>query len=133
MLDTLLSVIIPVHNEEKTICKTVDSLLIQDYYPFEIIIVDDGSTDKTSVKLIESFTLNQISFEQQENCLNSKKIVRFWYAICQNVLLFLLEKENGGKSDALNAGISFCKGEYFVCVDADCILANDTIKNLVLS
>lgn len=56
--------------------------------------------------------------------------MKTWYGICDGVSLYLLEKVNGGKGDALNAGISFCHGEYYVCTDADCTFATDALSNL---
>ena len=110
----LLSVIIPAHNEEKTIIKTVDSLLIQKYYPLEIIVVDDGSTDNTSVKLIDRYRFKQAIFCRNNDFVEIKNILRIWQVRCNGVGLYLIEKENGGKGDALNIGLRFSHGEYFV-------------------
>ena len=125
-----MSVIIPAHNEEKMICKTVDSLLLQDYSHFEVIVVDDGSDDNTGIFLIERFGLCLIEKIDNQCTLKHKPIVRIWNKRCNNVCLYLVQKENGGKGDALNAGIGFCHGDYFVCIDADCILSADTMSYL---
>ena len=125
-----LSVIIPAHNEEKTICKTVDSLLYQYFDPYEIIIVNDGSTDFTGKILLDYYGFDQMSGDCQNTLLETKRILHIWNAECNNVPLFLIEKENGGKADSLNAGINFCHGEYFACIDADCILPFYTLNCL---
>ena len=129
-MNYLLSVIVPAHNEERTICKTVDSLLHQDYSCFEIIVVDDGSDDDTDEDLIDCFGLNQIGILQKQCQLKHKPIVKIWDGICNNVHLYLIQKENGGKGDALNAGIDFCHGDYFACIDADCTLSPNTLSSL---
>ena len=126
----MLSVIIPAHNEERTICKTVDSLLCQDYSCFEIIVVDDGSDDDTDEDLIDCFGLNQIGILQKQCQLKHKPIAKIWNGICNNVNLYLIQKEKGGKGDALNTGIDFCHGDYFACIDADCIFQTDTLNRL---
>ena len=129
-MNYLLSVIVPAHNEKRTICKTVDSLLRQDYSCFEIIVVDDGSDDDTDEDLIDCFGLNQIGILQKQCQLKHKPIVKIWDGICNNVHLYLIQKENGGKGDALNAGVDFCHGDYFACIDADCIFSSDTLSDL---
>ncbi len=99
----LVTVIAPAYNEEKAIGKTIDALLKLSYPNKEIIIVDDGSTDKT---------------------LETAKT----YA--RNDYTKILTKPNGGKWDALNTGIKAAKGEYIVCIDADTLLASDAIQHL---
>lgn len=95
-----LSVIIPAHNEERTICRTVDSLLLQDYSYFEIVVVDDGSDDNTSKQLTEHFGLFQIEPDQEKCSLQHKLIGKTWTGICNGIHIYLLQKENGGKGDA---------------------------------
>ena len=125
-----LSVIIPAHNEERTICRNVDSLLLQDYSYFEIVVVDDGSDDNTSKQLTEHFGLFQIEPDQEKCSLQHKLIGKTWTGICNGIHIYLLQKENGGKGDALNAGIGFCHGDYFACIDADCTFPTDTLSCL---
>ena len=129
-MNYLLSVIIPAHNEEKTICKTVDSLMCQDYSHFEIIVVDDGSDDDTDKDLIDHFGLCLIETVDNQCTLKHKPIIQIWNKICNGIYLYLVQKENGGKGDALNAGIGFCHGDYFACIDADCIFSTDTLSCL---
>lgn len=130
MISFFLSVIIPAHNEGKTICRTINSLLYQDYSYFEIVIVVDGSNDDTDEKLINCFDLC-LSEKIDNLCvLKHKLIVKIYNKICNNVDLYLVQKENGGKSDALNAGISFCHGDYYICIDADCTFPINTLSCL---
>jgi poly-beta-1,6 N-acetyl-D-glucosamine synthase len=100
----LVSVIVPAYNEEKAIGKTVDALLELSYVNKEIIIVDDGSTDRT--------------FEVAGKHSNSS-FVR------------VVKKSNGGKWDALNTGINVAKGEFIVCIDADTLLDKNVIQQLI--
>ena len=100
-----VSVVVPAYNEEKVICKTVESLLNSDYPNFEIIIVDDGSPDQT---------FNVVS----EKYGNHEKVAIF-------------RKENGGKASALNFGWQAAKGEIIVALDADTIFTPETIGALV--
>ena len=130
MLRELLSVIIPAHNEEKAICRTVDSLMCQDYPDFEIIVVDDGSKDNTGKILIDHFGFCLFELVDNHCVLKHKPILRIWNTRSNEINLYLVQKENGGKGDALNAGAGFCHGDYFVCIDADCTFSIDTLSCL---
>lgn len=103
----LVSAIIPAHNEEVGITKTIHSILDSDYRNLEIIIVDDGSTDKTYE------VANQISE------LWSGKIV------------IIRSTSNRGKASALNTGILSSKGEIVVTIDADSYVKPESISELV--
>ncbi|MDO4939891.1 MAG: glycosyltransferase family 2 protein [Lachnospiraceae bacterium] len=123
----LLSVIVPAYNEEKTICKTVDSILDRSDFSYEIIVVDDGSTDKTSLNMISMFRLRHKGFIKLRDLRKRSRVVGVWETIRNNVKLYYIEKEKGGKSDALNIGIILCHGRYFMCIDADSLLADKTL------
>ena len=90
----LVSVVVPAFNEEKVIVRTIESLLASDYQNFEIIVVDDGSTDDTYMRASESI-----------------------WRRTGSVTIFT--KENGGKAEALNFGWRKAKGEIVVALDAD--------------
>ena len=97
-----VSIIAPAFNEEVTIIDNVYSLMNIDYPNYEIIIVNDASTDRTMELLI-----NEFSKSTEEKF--SKLVV--------------VDKEHGGrKSDGSNAGINVCANKYFVCTDVDCII-----------
>ncbi|MBT2695952.1 glycosyltransferase [Bacillus sp. ISL-40] len=100
-----VSVVIAAYNEEKVICKTVDSILSSDYPAFEILIIDDGSKDDTAVVV-------------QETYANSS-------------LVRLIKKTNGGKSSAVNLGFKEANGEIVVALDADTLIAENAISLLV--
>jgi len=103
-----LSIIIPVYNEEKVVADSVSSLLALDYSNYEIIIVNDGSTDKT------------------ENV--AKKLVGYQKGLHNDIKVSLINRPNGGKSQALNAGIRHSKAEFVLCMDGDSQLSPDSIK-----
>ena len=126
-----LSVIIPAHNEEKSVCKTIRSLLRQDYRSFEIVIVDDGSTDNTIGKLTEAFDFSIMDPGKLPISLQCAEVMQILNVVYRDIPIYLMKKENGGKGDALNAGIDFCQGVYFVSIDADCILSPHTLGQLV--
>jgi biofilm PGA synthesis N-glycosyltransferase PgaC len=100
----LVTIIVPAYNEEKAIGKTVDSLLNLSYINKEIIVVDDGSTDRT----FEVATAH-----------SNRDFTR------------VVTKPNGGKWDALNTGIQIAKGEFIVCIDADTLLDPHAIQHLM--
>lgn len=104
--------------------------MCQDYSHFEIIVVDDGSDDDTGKNLIDLFGLCLIETVDNQCTLKHKPIIQIWNKICNGIYLYLVQKENGGKGDALNAGIGFCHGDYFACIDADCTFSTDTLSCL---
>ena len=102
----------------------------QEYSCFDIVVVDDGSDDDTGKNLIDRFGLCLIETFDNQCALKHKPIIQIWNKICNGIYLYLVQKENGGKGDALNAGIGFCHGDYFACIDADCIFSTDTLSRL---
>ena len=101
----MVSVIVPAYNEEINACRTVNSLLQQDYPNLRVVFVDDGSTDNTFRKVTEEFTGNP------------------------NVQVHT--KPNGGKASALNYGINIADSDFVVCIDADTQLKADAVSQLM--
>ncbi len=127
-----VSIIAPAFNESNTIVENVKSLLSQEYPKFEVIIINDGSTDNTLEKLILEFELVLVDFFYQENIIT--KPVRGHYKSTDPIYskLLVIDKENGkSKADASNAGINSAKYSLFLCTDVDCILRKDTVAMLV--
>ena len=126
-----VSIIVPAYNEEVTVVETVKSLLTLDYKLYEIIVVDDGSRDETSRKLIEAFDMRQserpipkkISCQREEAVYETSDL---------KVPLTLVRKINGGKADALNMGINISRYPYFICMDADSVLQYDSLSKIVV-
>ena len=126
-----VSVVAPAFNEGVSIVYNVKSLLSLTYPKYEIIIVNDGSTDDTLTKLITEFELVKIDFYYQEKIVT--KPVRGHYKSTNPIYskLMVVDKENGkSKADGSNAGINSSKYPLFLCTDVDCILKRDTILKL---
>jgi len=124
------SLIAPAYNEGMTIIENVRSLLSLYYHNLEIIIVNDGSKDDSMEKLIVAYELELTSFFVQGNI--ETKVIRGIYKSKNPAFkkLIVVDKENGGKADALNVGVNISAGDYIVCIDVDCILEQDAILKL---
>lgn len=124
-----ITFIIPAFNESKVIAHTVRNLLSLSYRYKKIIIVNDGSTDDTLEVLKSMFSLRPIppSFPKE---LETAKI-RDYYASDQYPNLLVIDKENGNKADALNAGLNACETEIFVAADADTLVIDDALNRLI--
>jgi cellulose synthase/poly-beta-1,6-N-acetylglucosamine synthase-like glycosyltransferase len=115
-----ISILVPAYNEELTILSTIKSLLTLYYPEYEIIVINDGSTDKTLDLLISEFNLIPVPAAVKLS-LPHKPIKNFYISIdYPNIIV--IDKENGGKADALNAGINVSQYPIFCCIDADSIL-----------
>ncbi|NLC43754.1 MAG: glycosyltransferase family 2 protein [Clostridiales bacterium] len=124
-----ISILVPAYNEEITIIDTIESLLHLDYPEFEIIVINDGSKDLTKNKVINHFKLKKIDRPFRKR-LVSKKINGI-YENMDKINIVLVDKENGGKSDALNLGLNISRFPLFVCVDADSMLQYDSLSRIV--
>ncbi|RKR08431.1 cellulose synthase/poly-beta-1,6-N-acetylglucosamine synthase-like glycosyltransferase [Flavobacterium sp. 90] len=126
-----VSIVAPAFNEGVNIVYNVKSLLSLTYPKFEIIIVNDGSSDNTLEKLITEFDLVKIDFYYQEKIVTQP--VRGHYKSTNPVYsrLLIVDKINGkSKADASNAGINSSQYPLFLCTDVDCILKSNTILKL---
>ena len=125
-----ISIVVPGYNEEVTVVETVRSLLALEYKLYEIIVVDDGSKDATSQKLIDAFHMHPIRrpIQRKIPCQPEEFI---YETTVQKVPLTLIRKKNGGKADALNMGINACRYPYFICMDADSVLQYDSLSKIV--
>jgi cellulose synthase/poly-beta-1,6-N-acetylglucosamine synthase-like glycosyltransferase len=124
-----ISVIAPAHNEEANIAQSVRSLLMLNYPEYEVIVVNDGSTDGTLSVLVERFGLRRVprSFEYAVPC----HPVRAVYESPEHPSLVVVDKENGGKADALNAGLNLALYPLFCAIDADSVLEDDALLRVV--
>jgi len=124
-----ISVLAPAFNEEANVVDNVRSLLMLDYPLFEVILVNDGSNDGTLGRLVDAFGLRRSarSFERALPC----KLIRGVYESPTYSNLLVVDKENGGKADALNAGLNLSLYPLFCAIDADSILEPDALLRLV--
>lgn len=118
-----VSIIAPAFNEEVTIIDNVNSLLKIDYPDYEIIIVNDESTDRTMELLINEYSLVEVPYDIAMR-VPSKPIKRVLKSTDERYSkLIVVDKAHGGrKADGSNAGINVCSNKYFVCTDVDCII-----------
>ena len=123
-----VSIISPAYNEELTIVESVNALFNLHYPDYEIIVVNDGSTDKTLERLIGYFELERTEVFIH-GYLRTQEI-RGVYANKRYPELLVVDKANGGKADSLNAGINIARKEYFSGIDADSLLERDALLNL---
>ena len=124
-----VSILVPAYNEEKTIIKSIESLLYLDYKLYEIIIINDGSTDNTLKILIDKFNLNKVDYPINKKLKTQK--INSVYENNNQIKIIVIDKENGGKADSLNAGINVARYPYFATLDADSLLQKDSLEMLV--
>lgn len=125
-----ITLLVPAYNEEVTICESVRSLLRLRYPSFEIVICNDGSKDRTVEELLRAFHFVRTEFEYDEQLASAT--IRGFYEVRGQLppglkRLVLIDKENGGKADALNACINVAQGEYVTSMDADSLLTPDAL------
>ena len=115
-----VSIVIPANNEAAGIVDSVRSMSIVGYPRFEIVVVNDGSSDTTLETLIEAFGLEKVRIPYRPDIATAP--VRAIYRARGPFDLTVIDKENGGRADALNAGINAARYPYALCTDADVIL-----------
>jgi cellulose synthase/poly-beta-1,6-N-acetylglucosamine synthase-like glycosyltransferase len=115
-----ISVIAPAFNEELSIAQSIQSLLALQYPDLEVIVVNDGSKDRTMAILHETFDL--VPAEREiERALHHTRVVGC-YASAAHDNLLVVDKENGRKADATNCGISYSSGDLICIIDADSVI-----------
>lgn len=126
-----ISIVAPAYNEAANIVENVRSMLSIHYNKLELIIINDGSKDDSLQRLINAYELYKINIFINEQ-IPTKKI-RGVYKSNNPVFhrLVIVDKENGGKSDALNVGVNIARYGYFVCVDVDCVLEQDALLKMI--
>jgi cellulose synthase/poly-beta-1,6-N-acetylglucosamine synthase-like glycosyltransferase len=126
-----ISIIAPCYNEGLNIVENVRSLMSLHYVNYQVIIVNDGSKDDSLEKMIAEYDLEIV--KDTINPILETKPIRGIYKSKKAVFekLIVIDKENGGKADALNAGLNFSKSEYVACIDVDCMLIEDALQKMV--
>lgn len=124
-----ISLLVPMYNEEPVCVESVRALLGVSYPSRQILVVNDGSKDGTVARLTAAF-----EFEETPRLPTSHlhhATVRAIYRSRIDPALWLIDKENGGKADALNAGLAYCQTPLFCMLDGDSLLANDALLRAV--
>lgn len=124
-----IAVLAPAYNEELTVVESVRSLLALHYPDFEVLLINDGSKDKTLSRIVTAFDLQPV-IRFIDNAVEHAPICGL-YANPAIPRLLVIDKENGGKADALNAGINAARSELFCAIDADSILEPDALLRVV--
>jgi cellulose synthase/poly-beta-1,6-N-acetylglucosamine synthase-like glycosyltransferase len=120
-----VSIIAPAYNEAVCITAAVNSLLAQTYPEYEVIVVNDGSTDGTLDRLIMDFELKPIGTFFRRTL--DATPVRQLYRSERDPRLTVIDKPNGGKADSLNCGINLARYRYICCVDGDTVFFPDAL------
>lgn len=129
-LDIPISVVVPAFNESASIITSVKAMLQLEYPQYELVVVNDGSTDDTLEKLIDAFDMQEFpeAYRARVECQPVRKI----YRSTRIKNLRVVDKENGGsKADASNAGINACRYPLVCVVDADSVLQPDSLRRVV--
>jgi cellulose synthase/poly-beta-1,6-N-acetylglucosamine synthase-like glycosyltransferase len=115
-----VSIVLPAYNEATGIVDALWSMSIVEYPRFEIVVANDGSQDDTLEALIEAFQLELVRIPYRDEL--TTKPIRAIYRGRSGVDITVVDKENGGRADALNAGINAARYPYVLCTDADVVL-----------
>ncbi len=123
-----ISVLVPAYNEEVTIAASVMSFLTLQYPRHEVVLVNDGSKDRTMEELIRSYDLYEVPPAIQRTI--STAAIRAVYRSRTHTRLLVIDKENGGKADSLNAGINAARFPFVIACDADTLIEPDALLRL---
>lgn len=127
-----ISIIAPAYNETLNIVENVRSLLSNHYANYDVIIINDGSKDDTLEKLIEAYDLVKVDY-LINNQIPTKPLRKGVFKSTNPAFdkLIVVDKENGGKADALNFGLNISTQRYTACIDVDCLLQEDALQKMI--
>ena len=123
-----ITILVPAYNEQKTIEASVTAILALHYRNYEVVVVNDGSKDGTLEALRHAFDLYEIPRTYPETI--STKPLRALYRSRARTKLVVIDKENGGKADSLNAAINASRFPLVIAVDADTLIEPDALLRL---
>lgn len=115
-----VSIVVPAYNEAAGIVESIRSMGMVTYPRFEIVVANDGSTDDTLARLIEAFEMFPVPYPLRADIPTAR--VRQVYKSRLPIALTVVDKENGGRADALNAAINLARYPYVLATDADVII-----------
>jgi len=125
-----ISIIAPAYNEEATVEESIRSLLAISYPELEVVVINDGSKDATVAVLERAFDLVRVHAAIEPAIVTQP--VRDVYRSRTHSRLVVLDKMNGGKADAMNAGVNACTGDLVCAIDADTLIEPDALQRLVV-
>ena len=125
-----ISVLAPAYNEAVTISESVRSLLTLRYPSLEVVVVNDGSSDATLDVLRRDFDLVEIDAAALQRRLDAAP-VRGLYRSRRTPALVVVDKENGGKADALNLALDVAGGELVCAIDSDTLVEADALQRMI--
>lgn len=120
-----IALIVPAYNEALNIVESVQSMLALEYPAFEVIVVNDGSKDDTLARLIAAFGLRELNRSCEDTLVHQP--IRGLYGSPAVERLVVVDKANGGKADAQNAGVNVSRAPIFCVIDGDSILERDAL------
>ena len=126
-----ISVIVPAYNESASIVDNIRTLLSLYYNNYEIVVINDGSSDDSLEKVIEAYELEKVNYyyDYRLPCERIRGIYKSRNRSYKK--LMIVDKQGGGKADALNAGLNVVNNDLIVCIDADSIMEQDALMKLV--
>jgi cellulose synthase/poly-beta-1,6-N-acetylglucosamine synthase-like glycosyltransferase len=126
-----ISVIAPAYNESQTIEDNIRTLLSLYYNNFEVVVVNDGSSDNSMELMIKTYDLEKVNyfFDYRLPCKRIRGVYKSRNRSFKK--LTVIDKVNGGKADSLNAGLNVCKNDLVVSIDADSIMEPDALLKMV--
>jgi len=126
-----LSVIAPAYNESRSIVDNIRTLLSLYYNNFEVVVINDGSSDDTLDKIMGAYDLEKVNyyFDYRLPCERIRGVYKSRNRSFKR--LTVIDKVNGGKADTLNAGLNVCRNDLVVSIDADSIMEPDALLKLV--
>lgn len=120
-----ISLLAPAYNEAETVENSTRSLLALDYPDFEVIVVNDGSNDRTLDVLKQAFALEAANRDHEAKLSHAP--IRAVYKSATHKRLIVVDKDNGGKADALNAALNLARAPIVCSIDADSIIESDAL------